>query len=560
MNRNPLLKKKVFLYLTEFLCGIGVMGVETAASRLLAPYFSSSQVVYTLIIGMILIAMSLGNYLGGKMADKHPDVTHLYVLLIISGTYICLVPFVGRYVIALVSALYALFVTSGLIIWASLTVCLILFVPPLLILGMVTPSLVKYAMGEKASGKVVGTLEALNTLGSILGTFLPTFVTIPTVGTSNSFAIFGGLIALIALVYLFTGIFYDVWSKKHPKDKEKSSPKRSKLLKRGILTFACSCLAGYGVFLCTRSHFVFWKDDSIVYEDESIYNYLQVNETERSLYFSTNVLFGVQSMMNKDGSLTGMYYDYCLAAPYMANVQEKKDVKMLILGNAMGTYASLTKKYIPYESEIDAVEIDPKINELAKTKFSLPEDVHLYTDDGRNFLNQRKGTYDVIMVDAYSSISVPFQMASVEFFKEVKEHLTEDGVMVMNINMSGNGENEIDQALSDTVHDSFSQVYKFHIPGGTNDELFASNNPNMMENLSVALPSLQGSDLYSPLHSVYRNTPPHQDTGIRLRDDDADVELRAMNSVDDIIMGELAEYRKVYQERGLKGLLDYLLG
>ena len=205
MNQNPLLKRKIFLYITEFLCGIALMGVETAANRLLAPYFSSSQVVWTIIIGAILIAMSIGNYLGGRFADKHNDVSLLYILMLCAGAYICLIPFVGRYVIALVSAFFALFVTSGLIIWSSIFVCLILFIPPLLILGMVTPSLIKYTMGQKASGKVVGLLEALNTIGSIIGTFIPTFLSIPLIGTSFTFALFGGLICLISIIFLLTG-------------------------------------------------------------------------------------------------------------------------------------------------------------------------------------------------------------------------------------------------------------------------------------------------------------------------------------------------------------------
>ena len=557
INTNPLLNKKIFLFITEFLSGIAVMGVETAASRLLAPYFSSSQVVWTLIIGTILIAMSLGNFLGGRMADKHPDVTRLYVLILFSGAYICLIPFVGRYVIAFISALFALFATNGLIVWSSLVCCLILFVPPLMILGMVTPSLIKYTMGNSiTSGKIVGGLEALNTVGSIIGTFIPTFITIPTIGTQLTFAVFGGLLVLIALVFLITGGIHTVKENKKEENEEKEP---SHILKKGLLTFIPTAFATLGVVLSFHSPFVFWEDKTIKREFESIYNYLQVKEDDRSIYFSTNVMFSVESMVRKDGSLTSMYYDYCLSAPYMANIPSKGKGKVLVLGNGTGAYASLLRRYVPYPLEITGVEIDQAINDLATSTFGLSKEVELITDDGRNFLNHSKEKYDVIMVDAYSSISVPFQMASVEFFTQVKDHLVDDGVMVMNINMAGEKDNSIDIALSDTVYSAFSQVYKYRVPYQTNDELFASNNPEFLENFYQEIPNVEDVELKNTFEKVKEVIHPHKDTGIRMSDDNADVELRSMFAVDDIVSGQLAFYRQIYEERGFMGLLEYLL-
>ena len=190
-------KKKLFInhryfyFITELFVGIALMGVEMSASRFIAVYFSSSQIVWTIVIGVIMIAMAIGNYWGGRQADKKPSYIRLYSELLFAGTWIVLVPFLGRFVIAGVSVLFALIVTKGLVIWSALFSCLILFVPPLLMLGKVTPSLIKYLLGEKVSGKVIGLLEALNTVGSIIGTFLPTFLTIPFIGTSNSFVLFG---------------------------------------------------------------------------------------------------------------------------------------------------------------------------------------------------------------------------------------------------------------------------------------------------------------------------------------------------------------------------------
>ncbi len=130
-----------------------------------------------------MIAMAIGNYWGGRQADKKPSYLRLYFELLFAGMWIVLIPFFGRFIIAGVAVFFALFVKSGLVIISAIFSCLILFVPPLLFLGKVTPSLIKYSLEEKVSGKVIGLLEALNTVGSIVGTFLPTFLTIPFIGT-----------------------------------------------------------------------------------------------------------------------------------------------------------------------------------------------------------------------------------------------------------------------------------------------------------------------------------------------------------------------------------------
>ena len=139
----PILGRKVFLYLTSFFSGMSVMAIELGASRLLAPYFSSSQIVWTVIIGTIMIAMAIGNVWGGRSADKHPEPERLFKRLLLVAIWTALIPFVGRYVIAGVSGLLALFVHSNFLVWASLCSCLVLFVFPLMLLGTVSPSLMK---------------------------------------------------------------------------------------------------------------------------------------------------------------------------------------------------------------------------------------------------------------------------------------------------------------------------------------------------------------------------------------------------------------------------------
>ena len=130
--------------MTEFFSGMSVMAVELGASRLLAPYFSSSQIVWTIIIGTIMIAMALGNIFGGKSADKNPDPDKLYTRMLIAAVWIAAIPFVGKMVILGVSALLVVTISTNFLIWAAFLACMIVFVFPLFLLGTVTPSLVKY--------------------------------------------------------------------------------------------------------------------------------------------------------------------------------------------------------------------------------------------------------------------------------------------------------------------------------------------------------------------------------------------------------------------------------
>lgn len=293
---NKLINTKWFLYLTEFFAGMSVMAVELGASRLMAPYFSSSQIVWTVIIGVIMIAMAVGNVWGGSMADKSKSPDRLYRRVIIAAIWIALIPFVGRWMIAGISFLLATFITKNFLVWAAFAACLLIFAFPCVLLGTVTPSLTKFTVDNlDDTGKTVGRLNALNTIGSIIGTFVPTFVTIPAVGTAATFLIFSGVLAAIGIAYF---IF-----------------ERKKTV-AGYIAVILICALGFGV---PSYSFAFWEKD-LALEDESIYNYLQVKDDAHQTVLATNVLFGVQSVQPKDAELTGMYYDYALAAPCMAGL------------------------------------------------------------------------------------------------------------------------------------------------------------------------------------------------------------------------------------------------
>lgn len=522
MNQKNILHNKYFLYVTEFFSGMSVMAVELGASRLMAPYFSSSQIVWTVIIGVIMIAMALGNVWGGRTADKKPSPDKLYGRLLLAAVWIALIPFAGRYLIVGISLLLAVFVTKNFLVWAALFACLAVFAFPCVLLGTVTPSLVKYSVSSlDDNGKTVGELGALNTIGSIIGTFLPTFVTIPAVGTAITFLIFSGVLAIISIVYFIS--------------------MRKKLVKC-VLTLALILILGLtsGTF-----SFAFWEDD-ITVEDESIYNYLQVKESDSSVILSTNVLFGVQSILMKNAKLTGMYYDYALAAPVMAGLaQMDAPGNILILGLGTGTFAKYCSEYFPGVS-IEGVEIDEKIARLAGEYFELPGTVSVSVYDGRSYLTASEKKYDVIMVDAYQDITIPFQMSSVEFFTEVEKHLTDNGVMVVNMNMKSQSENSINDYLCDTIGSVFDYVYTVPVQGGTNCEVFAFQNPGTLQTFQYGYNSLTNPELAAMMEIVSTNLSLRESGNLILTDDKAPVEVLGMRVLDEIIADELDYYRELY--------------
>ncbi|WP_241520139.1 fused MFS/spermidine synthase [Bifidobacterium catulorum] len=548
-DARPILRSKIFLYVTEFFSGMAVMSAELGTSRLLAPYFSSSQIVWTIIIGTIMIALALGAVFGGRWADRNPDPDRLYLRILAAAVWISLIPLVGKYVILLVSGLLIVTVSTNFLVIAAFVSCMVVFVPPLFLLGTVTPGLNKFAtdsLDDNAS--VVGRLSACNTVGSILGTFLPTFVTIPAAGTFVTFLIFSGLLLLLPLAYFVAA-------------------------RTRLVVSAVSVVVFVGTAIVSPlTGFAFWENRAtLAYEGESIYNYLQVKNLSDRTILSTNVLFGVQSVAMKSDGLTGMYYDTALAAPSLADHADSA----LILGMGTGTYARQLRRYYP-GMRIQGVELDGKITRLAGEYFDEPSDIPVSTYDGRAWLAATHGRYDVIMVDAYQDITIPFQMSSTEFFTMVKEHLNPGGVMVVNMNMISDGEGSINEALQATIASVFKEgnVITADVPGTTNRELFAktigddrsfrgtsslSKDSKAAALRAMTVMNTHDTELAMFMTDVahrFRQVPePASGSGLILTDDKAPVEVLGMRAIDQLIAQEAGPYRKLLREQGIPGLL-----
>ncbi len=527
------MKKNTFIYLTSFLCGMTVMGVELSATRLLAPYFGTSSIVYTVVIGLIMISMSIGNILGGRSADKYNNLGRLFALLWVAALWVAIIPLVGKYVIALSAVVMMWILPGNLLVAGSVFSCLLVFSAPLLIMGMVSPYLVKLGVKDmEKSGRTTGEIYAASTIGSIIGTFIPTFLTIPYIGTMKSFLVFALALNLICLYYFIT---------------------TKKGFIKGIITTVVTAVL---LLMPITSSYAFWTD--VVLEDESLYNYLQVTEDQDTVILSTNVAFGVQSVYKKNQLLTGMYYDYPLTSPLLfEDTSADKPLDVLVLGMGTGTFAKHLKMFYP-NSNIVGVEIDKKIVDLSMEYFELKkEEAKVHVNDGRTFLaGPDAGLYDIILVDAYHDITIPFHMSTAEFFSEVKEHLKPNGAILININMRSEDSTEIVDYLTQTLKTNMNKVFKYNVPYSTNVFVFSSDNPNCLDNYKNNADQLDEDSQLLPLtQRIIRDTVEVTQTDYVFTDDLAPVEILGQKVLNDIVLESL-EYFKQELGSSDNGILD----
>lgn len=532
------MKKNLFIYLTSFFCGMTVMGVELSATRLLAPYFGTSSIIYTIVIGIIMISMSIGNVLGGRSADKHNNLGRLFFFLWITSIWVAIIPLVGKYIIALSAVAMMWILPSQLLVAGSTVSCLLVFSTPLLILGMVSPYLVKLGIRDmENSGRTTGEIYAASTIGSIIGTFIPTFLTIPYIGTHKSFLVFALLLNLICLYYFIS-------------------------VKKGFIKSIITTIITLALLIAPlNSSYAFWKKN--VLEDESLYNYLQVAQEDDSVILSTNVAFGVQSIYKKNQILSDMYYDYALmSAFFLEDAAADKPLDILVLGMGTGTFAKECKYFFP-ESKIDGVEIDEKIVKLSKEYFELKEsEATVYVNDGRTFLQSPEASlYDIVMVDAYHDITIPFHMSTTEFFKEVKSHLKPGGVIMINVNMRSENSTEIVDYLSQTLKDNMKKVYKVNVPKTTNTIVFSTDNENCLDDYKNNISRLDSGNPLLPIaeYVINRNVEVSE-TDYVFTDDLAPVEMLGQKVLNDIVEESLTYVKEQLdtQDAGLKGLFDQL--
>jgi spermidine synthase len=380
-----------------FMAGVGSLATEIAASRLLAPYFGNSTIVWANVIGLVLASLSLGYWLGGRLADRRPDPRLLGAVVAAAAVLVAVTPFLARPFLDLtVEGLDE--VSTGAAIGSFFGV-LILFAPPVTLLGMVAPFAIRLALVTvESAGAVAGRLYAVSTIGSLLGTFLSALIAIPLIGTQRTLLLSAALLAVAGATLL--GVRW---------------------LALGAALAALLAVPP-GVVKAT---------EGVIHEDESLYQFVQVTERDgaRRLYLDEGV--AVHSVWRPNDVLTGGVWDTFLALPPLLG---RPLERVAVLGNAGGTTARAMGVYYP-KAEIDGVELDPAVTDVGRRYLGLDDNPRLdiHTADARPFLRRSDGGYDLIVVDAYRPPYVPFYLATREFFQLVRDRLAPGGMVALNV-------------------------------------------------------------------------------------------------------------------------------
>jgi spermidine synthase len=395
MNRNR------FLQLLVFVVGSASLGAEIAAARLMAPFFGASTIVWANTIGVVLVALSLGYWLGGRLADRRPHLRGLCLVVMGSAVLLAVVPLVSRpFFDVSVDALDS--VSAGAFV-GSLVGVLFLVAVPVVLLGACAPYALRLAVPDvEHSGRVAGRLYAISTAGSLLGTMLSALVLIPFAGTQRTFLAFAlalGLVAAAGLSWRFLAV--------------PAALAAALALPSGTIKAA--------------------EDGRVIYETESALQYIRViEEPDGTRVLELNEGQAQHSVYRPGEYVTGGYWDAMLVLPFTA--LERPPGHVAILGNGAGTAARGYGHFFP-GARVDGVEIDPALEEVGARYFDMASNPRLtvHNEDARPWLRRTDGTYDVVILDSYRQPYVPFYLATREFFELVRDRLAPGGVLVINV-------------------------------------------------------------------------------------------------------------------------------
>jgi spermidine synthase len=435
-------ERPLLLAALVFVVGAASLGAEIAAARLLAPYFGASTVVWANTIGVVLVALSIGYWLGGRFADRHPHLRGLCLLVLAAALLIAVVPFASRPFLGFSVDAFDTVSVGGFA--GSLFGVLVLVAVPVTLLGAAAPWAVRLAVGDlDRAGEVVGRLYAISTAGSLLGTMLAALLLIPMLGTQRTFLVFALALALVAAAGLG-------W--------------RFAALPAAL---ALAVAAPIGTIKAADT-------GRVLYETETTHQYARVVERpDGSRALELNEGQAIHSLYRPGRYLTGDYWDGHLVLPFAARA--RPPAKIAILGNAAGTVARAFGRFFP-RTAVDAVEIDAELTELGRRFFDLRNPrMEVFAEDARPWLERSGEGYDAIMVDAYRQPYIPFYLATREFFELTRERLAPGGVAIVNVGHPEGGE-ELERVLARTMASAFAHVLRYPIEP-TNTLLVGADGP-----------------------------------------------------------------------------------
>ncbi len=411
-----------------FVSGAVVMALELVGSRILAPVFGDSIFVWGALIGVVMAALSLGYYVGGRMADRRPSYGTFTIILISAGVLILLIPLSSPFILEVV------YISGVGDRYGPILASLLLLAAPTTLLGMVSPYSVRMSVESISTlGGISGSLGSISTAGSIFGTFFTVFVLIPSFGVRQIVFSLGVVLIAVAVVGMT-------------------------LLEKGLIftlvlvLMMPSLFVGGGTFLGISGNAVVRKDTpystlTVVDSDAEMTRTLYLNNMPHSAMY-----------LNGSNRAVFRYTDYF----NLAFLFNPGAMRVLFIGGGGFSGPKQFLEYYPHVT-VDVVEIDPDVVAVAREHFRVTDDPRLrvFVMDGRSFLREA-GIYDVVVLDAYSKTYVPFHLMTREFFEVLDEHLSPEGVVVSNLISSLIGDtSELLKAEVNTIAGVLPQIYLF---------------------------------------------------------------------------------------------------
>jgi spermidine synthase len=415
------------LYLiTAFIGGFSIMGLELCGFRIFSPIFGYSIYVSGSLIGIIMMALSVGYIVGGKLADKYKSKALLFKLILAAGCYCFLMVFLYRDILdfCFKSVSRDMGTVAGILI-----ATVVIYGPSMFLLSMISPYIIGLLAHEGDAGSTAGSVYGVSTIGSVFGTFLTSFVLVSAIGSHWTLIIFSGLVLLIGIIGLL---------------------KSSRMYLIGLAVFAVVPFSipelAEGELLHTESFY----NDIRVMEKKS-----KTDPSKKVRSIQVNWWTRYSTTLAEGAFLTQSYYDYFSLGPLLSTPGE-----ILILGMGAGTSVQQFEKVFP-RANIDAVEIDPEIVRIAKEYFDVKDTdkVKIFAEDARPFLKLSTKKYDVVELDLFQGGPyVPFYVTTSEFFGEVKERLADEGVVIMNI-LQMSKDKLLAACIVETLKSVFPSVY-----------------------------------------------------------------------------------------------------
>ncbi len=482
--------------------GMSTLAIEFTASRMLQTVYGTSNIVWANVIGLVLFFLTVGYFVGGRIADRNPHPRLFYQLVTIAG--FSSVFFLLLTSVLLRTAANALaFINVGALLSSFFGVIFALAVP-ITLLGCISPFAIRLGMRDvNEAGSLSGQIYAISTMGSLLGTYLPVLIVIPQAGSRLTALIFGTILLAVGLVGLW--------------QVSRSSGLHYLLLLVILAPFA-----------------LIWTQGTIksypgqIYETESAYNYIQVVREGDCNYLLLNEGQAYHSFYCDGGRIPSIsVWSIMLAAPYFNDPAQPVPMeRMAVIGLAAGTVPKqFTQVFGPFP--IDGIELDPKIVQAGRDYFALNEpNIRVIVGDGRYELNRLDGPYNLITIDAYKVPYIPWHLTTQQYFQEVRARLAEDGVVAINVGRAPRDRTLV-EAMTATLLTVFPTVHSLDIPGSLNTILVATVQPTDPANAALHLAQLPPEAhplLRAAIQTAVQNVVPTRASEVIFTDERAPVE------------------------------------